>query len=165
VLVLHNTSEFYITYSIIFNSIFRTRSLVFEVEQSFLYSMSLCIWMKDKVILKGIRKLTGPKYLIHCCWSLDLPHLSELNSLPSPISSLQLQIDHKFPLAWLKVTLKKQNSLLSLILTNRRKVDCYHSVAIGHSKIEGYDHSDVEGQSVQVENQLEKPLENKLKTT
>lgn len=50
------------------------------------------------------------------------------------------------------------NSLISN-LTNRRKVGNYHSVAIEHNKIGGYGHSDVEGQSAQIENQLERLID------
>lgn len=36
-------------------------------------------------------KLTGPRYLMHCCWSFDLGPFARFTSFPSPISNLESQ--------------------------------------------------------------------------
>lgn len=48
---------------------------------------------KKKERLYLVHELTGPRYLMHCCWSFDLGHFSSrFTSFPSPTSNLYICI-------------------------------------------------------------------------
>lgn len=77
-------------------------------------------------------RLTGPRYLIHWCWSFDRGHWSRLTSLPFPTSSLRFHCSilliqvfgSQFTALYINIILKILTVLLSYI----------HLTALLHSK-------------------------------
>lgn len=99
-------------------------------------------------------RLTGPRYLMHCCWSFHRGHMStRFTSLPSPISSLYIQNWKGMPILESKSVVMYADCFIYFVLvptdlTNKRRAVYCHSAAIWHNKTEDYAHTDVLDQSV-----------------
>lgn len=128
-----------------------------------------CLQVRNFVVqqtpLQGFKKrgtngenrwLTGPRYLMHCCWSFHRGHLSiRLTSFPSPISSLHFQDWHISFEKSLKFSAEKfliHFVVVPVIITSKRRAACSGSGAMLHNKTEDYGHNDGEDQSANRKN-------------